>query len=291
MTGRQRVAVVTGASSGIGKEVAKALVARGWRVIGSGRDAGRIAEASAEILAGANGAGAIELLSADLSLMADAARLAAEITARIDHLDLLVNNAGGMTDRLEMTGEGLEANFAGNHLGPFLLTQRLMPLLRAAAVDAPAGATRIVMTASDASEMGGPIDLDDMQNLKRFNPGLAYCNGKLANVLFARALAVRLAGSGIVAHAMAPGATDTPFFGYAPEETQAYTRDLPKLTVAQGADTLIWLATAEEPGSSSGGYWERRAPRPPHPQVDDPAVVERFWTESEKLVALAVIPG
>lgn len=283
MTDRQRVAVVTGASSGIGKEVAKALVAQGWRVLATGRDPARMASAETEIAEAAQG-GSVEMLRADLSLIADADRLAREIAARTDRLDLLVNNAGGMTDRLEMTGEGLEANFAGNHLGPFALTQGLEPLLRKAAADAPAGATRIVMTASDASEMGLPIDFDDMQNLGRFNPGLAYCTGKLANVLFARALASRLAGVGIVAHAMAPGATDTPFFSNAPAETQAYTRDLPKLTVAEGADTLIWLALGEEAGRSSGGYWEKRAPRPPHPQVDDPAAVERFWQESERLV-------
>jgi NAD(P)-dependent dehydrogenase (short-subunit alcohol dehydrogenase family) len=128
------------------------------------------------------------------------------------------------------------------------------------------------------------IDLDDIQHLGSWNPGLAYCASKLANVLFARALAGRLAGTGIVAHAMAPGATDTPFFGNAPRETQEYTRDLPKLSVADGADTLIWLASADEPGQGSGGYWERRAPRAPHAQVDDPAAVDRFWTESERLV-------
>lgn len=286
MTDRQKVALVTGASSGIGKEVAKALVGAGWRVLATGRDAARMASAEAEIAAAARG-GTIEMLRADLSLIAEADRLAQEVSARVDRLDLLVNNAGGMTDRLEMTGEGLEANFAGNHLGPFALTRSLEPLLRKAAAENPAGATRIVMTASDASEMGLPIDFADMQNLDRFNPGLAYCTGKLANVLFARALAAKLAGTGIVAHAMAPGATDTPFFANAPAETQAHTRDLPKLTVAEGADTLIWLALGEEAGRSSGGYWEKRAPRAPHPQVDDPAAVERFWQESERLVARA----
>jgi NAD(P)-dependent dehydrogenase (short-subunit alcohol dehydrogenase family) len=276
--------VVTGASSGIGREVAGALVARGWRVIGTGRDAVRMAAAASEIRTAATDGGTIEMLPGDLSLMGDTARLADAIMARVDRIDVLVNNAGRMTDRLEMTAEGLEANFAGNHLGPFLLTERLLPLLLAAAEDAPAGATRILMTASDASEMLPGIDLDDIQHLANFSPGLAYCASKLANVLFARGLAGRLAESGIVAHAMAPGATDTPFFSHGPKETQDYTRNIPKLTVAEGADTLIWLATADEPGRGSGGYWERRAPRKPHAQADDPAVVERFWRESEKLV-------
>jgi NAD(P)-dependent dehydrogenase (short-subunit alcohol dehydrogenase family) len=282
MTERQRVAVVTGASSGIGKQLAKALVAQGWRVIGTGRDEARMAQAADEIAAA--GDGSVEMLSADLSLMAGARKLVQDIAARTDRIDVLANNAGRMTDRLEMTSEGLEANFAGNHLGPFVLTEGLMPLLHSAAADAPAGSTRILMTASDASEMMGPLNLDDMQNLDGFNPGVAYCSSKQANVLFARALATRLAGTGIVAHAMAPGATDTPFFSHGPEETQAYTRDLPKLSVAQGADTLVWLATADEPGRSSGGYWEQRAPRAPNPQVDDAAAVARFWVESEKLV-------
>lgn len=287
MTERQRIAVVTGASSGIGKEVAGTFVAQGWRVIGTGRDAARMAGAEAELGSAAKAGGTVEMLPGDLSLMADTARLADAILSRVDRIDVLVNNAGRMTDRLEMTTEGLEANFAGNHLGPFLLTERLLPLLRAAAEASPAGATRILMTASDASEMLPGIDLDDIQHLANFSPGLAYCASKLANVLFARGLAGRLAGSGIVAHAMAPGATDTPFFGNGPKETQEYTRNIPKLTVAEGADTLIWLATADEPGNSSGGYWEQRAPRKPHAQADDPAVVERFWQESGKLVRSA----
>lgn len=282
MKDRQRVAVVTGASSGIGKQLATALVAQGWRVIGTGRDEARMAQAAEEIAAA--GDGSIEMLGADLSLMSGARQLVQDIAARTDRIDVLANNAGRMTDRLKMTFEGLEANFAGNHLGPFVLTEGLMPLLRKAAAEMPAGATRILMTASDASEMMGPLNLDDMQNLATFNPGVAYCSSKLANVLFARALAGRLEGTGIVAHAMAPGATDTPFFSHGPEETQAYTRDLPKLSVAEGTDTLVWLATAEEPGRSSGGYWEQRAPRAPNPQVDDPGAVARFWDESEKLV-------
>lgn len=283
MKDRQRVAVVTGASSGIGKQLATALVAQGWRVIGTGRDEVRMAAAAAEIAAA--GDGSIEMLRADLSLMAEARKLAQAVAARTDRIDVLANNAGCMTDRLEMTAEGLEANFAGNHLGPFVLTEGLMPLLHAAAAEGRAGSTRILMTASDASEMMGPLDLGDMQNLGSFSPGAAYCGSKLANVLFARALAGRLEGTGIVAHAMAPGATDTPFFSHGPEETQAYTRDLPKLSVAEGTDTLVWLATAEEPGRSSGGYWEQRAPRAPNPQVDDPAAIARFWDESEKLVS------
>ncbi|KEZ14484.1 Short-chain dehydrogenase/reductase SDR [Sphingobium yanoikuyae] len=284
MVERARVSVVTGASSGIGKAIAKAMARQGWRVIGTGRDLKRLAVAEAEIAADAAGA-PVTMLRADLSLLGGAAQLAQDIAALTDRVDLLFNNAGGMTDKLVMTDEGLEANFAGNHLGPFLLTQRLLPLLRKATQDQPAGAVRILNTASDASEMIPSINLDDMQNLERFSPGMAYCTGKLANVLFARALADRLAGDGIVAHAVHPGAVDSNFFSHAPADTQERSRGLDKASEAEGADTLVWLATAPEGAASNGGYWYRRAPRTPIKLVEDAAIVDRFWRESEKLIA------
>lgn len=286
MTETERVAVVTGASSGIGREVAKALAARGWRVIGTGRDPQRCAAAEAEIREAGKG-GPVEMLRADLSHLSAAAALAAEIAKRTDRIDVLVNNAGAMTDRLEMTSEGLEANFAGNHLGPFVLTRELLPLLQAAAKDAPAGAVRIVMTSSNAGEMLPTVNFDDIQSLENFDPGMAYCMGKLANVLFTRGLAARLEDSGIVAHAMAPGPVASNFSSSMPAEARERLHSLPMLSEAEGADTLIWLATAEEPGETSGGYWEKRKPRTPHPVADDPTAVERFWQESEKLVATA----
>jgi NAD(P)-dependent dehydrogenase (short-subunit alcohol dehydrogenase family) len=282
-----RVAVITGASSGIGRELAKALAAQGWRIIGTGRNPARIADAEAEIF-GVSTSGRVEMLHADLSLLASARETADRIGALTDHIDLLVNNAGGMASEKVMTPEGLEANFAGNHLGPFVLTNALLPLLRAAARDREPGAVRILNTASDASEMIPAIDLDDMQNLERFSPGLAYCTGKLANVLFARALADRLGHEGIAAHAVHPGAVDSNFFSYAPADTQARARGLEKATEAEGADTLIWLATDSAGWRTNGGYWFRRGLWTPNPVVNNQAVVDRFWIESERLVATAL---
>lgn len=283
-----RVALVTGASSGIGKAAAKALAAQGWRVIGTGRDPGRMAAAEAEIQGATGDGGSFEIVAADLSLIAGARKLAGEIVERTGRLDLLINNSGGITDQLRMTSEALEDNFASNHLAPFVLTLELLPLLRATAANEPAGAVRILMTASDTSEMIPSMNLDDMQNLGHWDAGLAYCTGKLANVLFAKALAGRLEGSGIVAHAYAPGAVASNFYAYASEQTREHVKNLDMATSEQGADTLVWLATSAEPGQCSGLYWEKRAVKPPNPVVEDPAVVERFWTESEKLVASAL---
>ena len=282
----RRVAVITGASSGIGKETAKALAAHGWRVIGIGRDKARSAAAEREIRAASSG-GEVDMIQSDLALMEDAERAARDIAARTDRIDVLVNNAGGMAKGKVMTREGLEENFAGNHLGPFLLTKRLLPLLRRAAADAPRGSVRMINTSSDASEMIKGIPWDDLESGENYRAGAAYCYGKLANVLFARGLAQRLSGEGIVAHAMHPGVVDSNFVTHADEGTQAYIRGLKALTPAQGADTLIWLATAEEPGRSTGGYFYERKSRTPNPVVDDPAYVDRLWAVSEKLIAKA----
>ena len=157
-----QVAVVTGASSGIGKETAKALAAQGWRVIALGRDPARSAAAEAEIRAASSG-GAVDMIRADLAVLAEAARAAREIAALTGRIDVLVNNAGGVAALRHVTPEGNEGTFAGNHLGPFLLTDRLLPLLRAAAKNAPAGAVRIINTSSLAHESAPGFDWNDPQ--------------------------------------------------------------------------------------------------------------------------------
>lgn len=283
-TDKRRVAVVTGASSGIGKETAKALAARGWRVIAIGRNPERSAAAEAEIRAASNGAGA-DMIRADLALMAEAVRLAGEIAALTDRIDVLINNAGGMAKEKVVTPEGFEENFAGNHLGPFLLTMRLLPLLRRTARESPRGSVRIINTSSSASEMVKFMPWRDLQMLGNFIAPVSYCHAKLANVLSARGLAKRLAQDGIVAHSMHPGVIDSNFITHADARTQAYLRTLDALSPEQGADTLVWLATAEEPGRSSGGYFHERKPRVPNPLVNDDAVVDRLWQESVRLLA------
>jgi NAD(P)-dependent dehydrogenase (short-subunit alcohol dehydrogenase family) len=183
-----------------------------------------------------------------------------------------------------ITSEGYEANFAGNHLGPFLLTDRLLPLLRRAAADAPSGSVRIINTSSDASEMIAGLNWDDLQRFDHFPPGAVYCQGKLANVLHARGLAKRLAGEGIIAHAVHPGTVASNFATYADERTRAHMLGLKAMSSEQGAEALIWRATAEEPGRSTGGYFHQCKPMPPNPFVED-GNIEILWSESEKLIA------
>lgn len=283
-----RVAVVTGASSGIGLETAKALTSAGWRVIGVGRNPEGSAAALAEIRAAGKG-GEVDMLRADLARMADTLRLAKEIGARTDRIDVLLNNAGGTPKERVVTPEGNEATFAGNHLGHFLLTDRLMPLLRAAAAGQPRGAVRIINTASSAHEYSSGLDWNDLQLLNSFVTTKAYCNAKLANVLFTRALAKRVAPHGIVSHAVHPGMVGTKFASRGDDYMQRYfVENAGKvISAAEGADTVIWLATALGPGDTNGGYFFQRAPGTVSALGQDDDAAERLWIESEALVARA----
>lgn len=281
----ERVAVISGASSGIGLVAAKALAAQGWRVVAMGRDPERSEAALESIRAAATPGARIDMIRADLSVMSEADRAAREIAALTDRIDVLINNAGGTSSAIAMTAEGNEAVFASNHLAPFLLTARLLPLLRKAAAGAEPGTVRIVNVSSSAHETSRGFDWDDLQSVGNYVPILAYCNAKLANVLFTRSLAELLRDAGIVSHAVHPGAVDSNFYDYADEGTKAFARQQPLISTEAGADTLIWLATAEAPGRETGGYFHERQNVPPSAAALDDAAGQRLWRESEKLIA------
>jgi NAD(P)-dependent dehydrogenase (short-subunit alcohol dehydrogenase family) len=165
---RDRVAVVTGSSSGIGKAAAKALAARGWRVIGLGRDAERCANARTEITAASAPGVKVDVIQADFSLMADAATAADRVIALTDRIDVLINNAGGVGNQMRVTPEGIEATFAGNHLGPFLFTTGLLPILQATAAVCTPGDVRIIAVSSIGHHNCPGIDWDDLQRTRNY---------------------------------------------------------------------------------------------------------------------------
>jgi NAD(P)-dependent dehydrogenase (short-subunit alcohol dehydrogenase family) len=279
------VAVVTGASAGIGKAAAKALLAAGWRVIGVGRDPRRCAEAQAELSIGPGAD--FTMLRADLSLLADTARLAGEIADLTPRIDALLNNAGGVRAERIITPEGHEATFAANHLAPFLLTTTLTPQLREAATTSAPGAVRVVAVSSTGHEHCPGVRWDDLTFAEGFVGGSAYCHAKLANVLFARELARRAGPDGIVSHAMHPGVVDSNFASHCDGPMQAYMDSIRDraLTPEQAADTLVWLATADEPGRTNGLYFHDRKVLSPSPAAQDDAAARRLWELSEALVA------
>lgn len=283
---KQRVAVVTGASSGIGLETAKAFAGMGWHVIGQGRDPQRSAKAEAEIRAACADGGRIDFLRANLSLMAETKRLADEIKGLTGHIDILLNNAGGVRDKRYVTSEGTEETFAANHLAPFLLTRELMPLLEATAAEAGPGAVRVLAVSSQAYLVRQSMNWDDLQRLAgEFETGPAYCEAKLANQLFNVELSRRVGAKGIVSQALVPGPVSTNFFKHGDETMQAYESQVQALSPADVAKTLVWMATAPETGVDGGRMFYEMQEVPVQPHGKDTAQAERLWNESEILLA------
>jgi len=199
----------------------------------------------------------------------------------------MLNNAGGVRNELTMTSEGNEATFAGNHLGHFLLTNRLMPLLRTAAATSEPGAVRVLSVTSNGHEGCPGLDWGDLQQTRDWSSGKSYCLAKLCNILFTRELAKRLAADRIVANAMHPGVVTSNFVNHAQARMRDYIATLESFPPEVGADTLVWLATSPETGKVTGGYfYEREALSPSAAALDDSAAV-RLWQESEALVARA----
>ena len=278
------VAVVTGASSGIGKSTAGRLAALGWQVIGVGRDRQRCAAAEPEIAAAARAGGGCAMLRADFTVMAEVTRVADEIASRTARLDVLINNAGGVRDRQIITAEGTEATFAANHLAPFLLTRELMPLLEVSAASRPPGTTRVIAVSSSAHRVVEQLDWDDLQGFNQSHPTLLYCRAKLANILFTRELARRVRPAGIAAQAMHPGAVASNFASHGDAAMQAHMAAAPTVAPDEPAETLAWLATDPEGGRDSGRYFYRKAEETPAGAAQDAAAAARLWRETEALL-------
>jgi NAD(P)-dependent dehydrogenase (short-subunit alcohol dehydrogenase family) len=281
----QRVAVVTGASSGIGLETAKALAREGWHVIGQGRDPQRSAAGEAEVRAAASPDAKVDFFVANLSLMTDTKRLADRIKGVTGRVDVLFNNAGGVRDQRYVTSEGTEETFTGNHLSPFLLTRELMPLIERVAKAGGPGAARIVATSSLAYHSAPPFNWDDLQHLTgEFAASPTYCLAKLMNVLFSLELDRRLAGTGIVVHSIIPGVVLTNFASHGDADMQSYLKEAPGLTPEQVAETMVWVATAEETGAPSGRHFYDMQEQAIAPNAADTETARRLWSESEKIL-------
>jgi NAD(P)-dependent dehydrogenase (short-subunit alcohol dehydrogenase family) len=268
-----RVVVVTGASSGIGAAAALELAARGALVVPVCRDRRRL-EGIARRLGS-------EPLQADFASLAAVRGLAAELLDRHPRIDVLVNNAGLVAGRRTLTGDGFELTFAVNHLAPFLLTNLLIERLRASP---PA---RVVTTSSDAHR-GGLIDLEDLQGEHGWSTWSAYSRSKLANILFTRALARRLEGSGVTANCLHPGVIRTRLGRGARLPIRAGWRVASTFFSGpgKGASTIVYLASAPEAAAISGGYFVDSRPASPSAQAQDDDLAERLWQESARLVGL-----
>lgn len=276
----ERVALVTGATAGIGLETAIGLARAGCRVILAGRDAGRLDNAR-RIVEQRGGAAPVETATADFASLAEVRGLVRRVIERHDRLDLLVNNAGLIARQFRRSADGYELTFAVNHLAPFLLTNLLLDRLRASAP------SRIVTVASQAHR-GARIDPASLAGPDDWSPLKAYGRSKLCNILFTRALARRLAGSGVVAACLHPGVIATKIGDHAGAIASFGWRFLKPFlgTPEKGAETTLFLATTPDPAPFHGAYViDKKIAQPDRPALDD-ELAERLWAESARLVGL-----
>jgi NAD(P)-dependent dehydrogenase (short-subunit alcohol dehydrogenase family) len=272
-----RVALVTGATSGIGQETAVELARRGAHVVVVGRDAGR-AEVARKDVAERSGNPDAEILLADFASLDAVRGLAREFQERHPALHILVNNAGVVMTERELTVDGHETTLAVNHLAPFLLTHLLRAPLRA-------GEARIVNVASDAHRFVSRFDFDDPMSERGFGfPGFltgmrVYGKSKLANLLFTSELARRTAGTGVTTNAVHPGGVATRLG----TNNGVLGQVVPRLlgiffkTPAQGAETSLHVATAPALADTTGRYFADSREHTPTEAARDRMDAERLW--------------
>lgn len=291
-----RTVLVTGANSGLGLRTAEALAAHGARVLLACRNVGKGEAARAGVQAKATGPDP-ELVRLDLSDQASVAAAAAEVTARVDHLDVLMNNAGIMAVPLARNAEGWEMQFATNHLGHYALTARLLPRLLAASEP------RVVTTSSTAARMGS-IAFDDLQwDRRRYSKWRAYGQTKLANLLFAFELGRRAAAAGttLVSAAAHPGYANTHLQAAGPElagnrfmeKAVGITNRFFAQSDADGALPQLYAATMPDVRSGEyfgpSGFMEQQGPPKrvtASKAANDEAAAARLWDESARLTGV-----
>jgi NAD(P)-dependent dehydrogenase (short-subunit alcohol dehydrogenase family) len=270
-----KVVLVTGPTAGIGREIVLALARQGAELVLGSRDLER-GRRTAEELRTLPGAGRVDVMQVDTSSQRSIRDFAKAFRAARPRLDVLVNNAGISQSERKTSVDGLELTFATNVLGYFLLTNELLPVLRASA---PA---RIVNV---ASAFASDLDLDDLQFERRPFDGMkAYAQTKACNRLWTWALARRLAGTRVTANAMTPGfVPGTELSRDMPPSIRAMFSARGGRTAAEGADTAVWLASSPDVDGVTGKFFADRRERPC--EFRNEADEDRLWSICERLTA------
>jgi NAD(P)-dependent dehydrogenase (short-subunit alcohol dehydrogenase family) len=268
--------VITGATNGIGLAAARRLAELGAELAIVGRSAERAQQAADSMPR------PVDVLLADFGSQASTRRLADDILERYPRLHVLINNAGAIYAKRQLSADGLELTWAVNHLAPFLLTELLVERLKSSA---PAR----IITTSSAAHAAAHIPFDDLQAERSYSSmgNARYGQTKLANILFTRELARRLAGSGVTANCFHPGFVDTGF-----NHNNGLLMDLGMRlahvfarTPERGAETLVWLADSPEVSAITGAYFVDKHQVQPSAAARDDEGARRLWQISEQQVA------
>ena len=274
-----RTVLITGANSGIGLWAARGLTAQGAEIILVCRDRARGKAVQDELAKTASVAST--LLIADLSVRDSIDRLATEIGSRFERLDVLVNNAGGVFSRRELTVDGIERTFALNHLAPFLLTNLLLEPLK----KAPQG--RVVTVASEAHARR--LDFANLQGERKYQFLKAYAASKTENVLFTYELARRLQGTRVTANVVSPGPSRTGFGDNLTGPAAAFPKVMKKMpffhSAEKGARVVIYAAGDPDLTGITGKFFMNSKPRKSKPITHDRDVAAQLWTISEQLTS------
>ncbi|MCA8831755.1 SDR family oxidoreductase [Hymenobacter pini] len=278
----EKIALVTGATAGIGTVTARALAQQGFHVILLARNADKAAHTRHEIQQLAWPGRRVDVLLCDLSDLGQVRRAAEEFCQRYGHLDVLVNNAGlVLGDERQVSADGYELTLATNHLGPFLLTSLLLDRLQ------QSPAARIVNVASMAYQFAKP-DFGTLEVAGSYSPMRAYANSKLYNIMFTQELARRLREhsiSNVTTNSLHPGVVASSFGQGSTWFTKAFYKvAAPFMTSSEeGAQTSIYLATDPEVADTSGGYFVKKRPEAVKSGYNTPENARQLWQRSEQL--------
>jgi len=275
-----KICMITGATSGIGKETASALAQKGARVVIIGRNKKKCIETINSIKK-ETGNSLIEYILADLSSLKQVREVVKQFSERYQLLDVLVNNAGGYFIRRQQSDDGYEMNLALNYLSPFLLTTLLIDMLKAS------DQGRVINVSSGAHARGN-IQFDNLQYKHDFIGFDAYAQSKLALILFTYELSRRLQGTNITVNALHPGLVDTNF-GKNNGLIRFYLRRLVKrgkieITPMEGAKTSIYLAGSEALNHCTGGYYINEKKTDSSLASYDLSVARSLWSITKELV-------
>ncbi len=272
-----KTAIITGATSGIGKVTALAIARKGAHLVLPVRNIEK-GEALKEEIKQQTGSKAVELMSCDLASLDSIRSFVKQFLEKYDRLDLLINNAGLWESKRKESADGVEMNFAVNHLAPFLMTNLLLDLIKKSA---PARIVNVSSTAHKYAKM----NFADIEGKKGWSSMKSYAQSKLANIFFTRKLAHELAGTGVTVNCLHPGVVSTRLFDNMPGLFRRIF-GLFMISPEKGAETSIFLATSPEVEGISGAYYKKKKMAKTTRHAEDMKAADMLWEVSKEYCGL-----